>query len=141
MKGTVGPLAALLVAAAVAGGCGILGPGEERVLGVIESYGEPLVVEAPDTVVAGAEFVVMVRTYGGGCTSKGPTSVDVSGNTATVVPWDRESGANVCTLILKYFRHTAAVRFGTPGDAVLIIRGRKEPGGELVERERTIHVR
>lgn len=131
----------LVAAALVLGGCGILGPDEEEVLGAIEFYGDPFVLEAPDTVTAGEEFTASVRTYGGGCITKGSMSVSIEGQLATLVPVDIQSSAGVCTLELRLFSHSAGIRFDGRGDAVIRVQGRKEPGGEVVTRERSIWVR
>jgi len=67
-------------------------------------------------------------------------SVSVQGQLATLVPVDHRSNAEVCTLELRLFFHSASIRFDSPGDAVIRVRGRKEPGGEVVAHEHSIWV-
>lgn len=122
-------------------GCGLLGPDEELRPGVIVSYGQPLLLEAPDTVDSGVPFRASVRTYGGGCISKGPTTVSVEGRTATIVPLDRHRKARYCTDDLAGFTHETEVVFQGAGPAFVAVRGRVEPGDSLVVRQRTVHVR
>ncbi|MCK5651658.1 MAG: hypothetical protein KAJ42_09790, partial [Gemmatimonadetes bacterium] len=46
---------------------GILGLGEDKRVGVIAFYSDPVVITVPDSVQAGVSFEVSVLTYGGGC--------------------------------------------------------------------------
>lgn len=120
----------------------VQGPGAERQEpGIIAFYGEDVVISAPDTVARGQAFPVTVRTYGGGCTSKGPTHLETAGLHATVLPFDIDSGAHICTSILNVFLHTADVRFDLAGTATVVFRGRRLPEGEAVMFERSIVVR
>ena len=108
-------------------------PGEERRPGLILGFnhGDPQIV-LPDTVQAGTEFTVQVSTYGNGCYRKGETEVVVSGNVATVTPWDYvDPGAGACPDILLTFVHEATVAFPEAGSASVVIVGR--PGGSMGE--------
>lgn len=130
--------------ALVALGCSsISGLDEEQVVGIIEHFSEPVMVQLPDTVAAGEAFTATVRTYGGGCTKKGDTKVEVNDLRATVTPYDVrvESNANVCTDILNAFQHTTTLRFEKAGTAEVVVRGRKQPGDEVVTVKRTVVVR
>jgi len=46
---------------------GILGPEDKSRVGTIVFFGDPVVIEVPDTVQVGVSFEVSVQTYGGGC--------------------------------------------------------------------------
>ncbi len=128
--------------ALVALGCGsISGLDEEQVVGVVEHFNDPVIVQLPDTVAAGQAFTATVRTYGNGCTKKGDTSVEVNDLSATVTPFDVRKKANFCTDILNAFQHTATLRFNKAGTAEVVVRGRKQPGDEVVTLKRTVVVR
>ena len=108
-------------------------PGEERRPGLILGFnhGDPQVV-VPDTVQAGTGFTVQVSTYGNGCYRKGETEVVLSGNVATVTPWDYvDPGAGGCPDILLTFVHEATVAFPEAGSASVVIVGRS--GGSMGE--------
>ena len=119
---------------------GILWSDEDRQLGIISFYHDPIVIEAPETVQRGQSFSVRVRTYGGGCISQGPTDVHVDGLRATVTPFDIHSGANVCTSELRFFQHEATLRFDRAGSALVVIRGMRRPGDQPVAEQRTVIV-
>jgi len=61
-------------------------PTQEPVLGVIVETGDTARITIPDTAVANQPFTVTLSTYGGGCTSKGDTEVEIDGLNATVTP-------------------------------------------------------
>jgi hypothetical protein len=126
----------------VALGCSsISGPDKEQVVGTIEHFSEPVMVQLPDTVAAGEAFAATVRTYGGGCTKKGDTKVEVDDLRATVTPYDFRVESNICTDILNAFQHTAMLRFQRAGTAEVVVRGRKQPGDEVVTVKRMVVVR
>jgi len=68
----------------------ILDPDEDRRIGVIAFYGEPIVIELPDTLYAGISFDTAIRTYAKGCDSKGTTKVrgDGQNQTVDITPFD-----------------------------------------------------
>lgn len=121
---------------------------EVRVVGVVVGFqdDDPHIV-VPDTVQAGADFTVSVRTYGGGCERQGSTELEVDGLGATVTPYDITlRGVNVaCTAVLKSFTHKATLRFVESGTARVTVRGREGGraghGDGLVTFERTVVVR
>ena len=121
--------------------CGLLEPDETLVPGIIQSYGSPLVFEAPDTVTAGVPFRAVVRTYGGGCISKGSVTVAIDGRIATLVPRDRQSDADFCTLELRFFSHEVDILFEGSGLGEIRVVGRVEPGDSIVVRKRAVWVR
>lgn len=120
-------LPAALLAAALAGCVNApLEPDEERRVGVVLLYRTERPLVAPDTVRAGTDFTVTVSTLGGGCERQGETEAEVRGAVATVTPYDyTDVAAQVCTEELKLFPHTAVLRFATPGEALLRVRGRR----------------
>lgn len=123
---------AAAVAVAAAGCSTIIEPSPEERPGVIDFYQEPVVVEAPETVRAGAPFEVSVRTYGGGCLSKGETEVRKEGLSVDVRPHDIHSGADVCTQELKMFDHRATVTLHDAGVAEIRFHGQAVPGDSAV---------
>lgn len=120
-------LSILLLSGFLAGCWAVVGPDEERRLGVIAFHGDPVVVGVPETAEAGAPFDVTIRTYGGGCISKGDTEVTVRGLVVDVVPYDVHSGHNVCTSELRQFEHRATVTLTNPGIAQVRFRGQSVP--------------
>ncbi len=137
-----------VIAAALGASCSnpeaVTGQGRELLRGTIEFFGDPVEITAPDAVTAGAPFVVTVTTYGDGCVALGETLVTVAGLTVEVEPFDWVTqlppGA-ACTEQLIRFSHLAAVEIVDWGTATLRVRGRREPGGALLEVERSIVVR
>lgn len=119
------------------------GPRERRVIGTIEFFDDPVVISLPDTAAAGEPFTATVRTYGGGCTRKGDTEVDVDGLRANVIPFDIETVGDqvVCPAVLVRFQHSATITFEEPGTGDVIVQGRREPENELFTVERTVVVR
>ena len=117
--------------------------GEALIVGTVAFHGDPVVIEVPDTVVAGVPFTVGVHTYGGGCERMGPTELTVDARSAVVVPYDfTETGDDVaCTAILKTFDHEVALRLDVPGEATVTIRGREEPSNTVREYPRRVWVR
>jgi hypothetical protein len=123
-------------------GCGLLGPDEAEYaqrLATIEHYQEKTVVELPDTVGVGRQFLISVRTFGGGCIRKGDTEVTMRDAALAEVefrPFDYEAVRlppnTVCTADLRYHDHTALVTINRPGPAVVRIIGRSKPSGEQI---------
>lgn len=122
-------------------GCGaVVGPDERRRVGVIDFYDQPSVIVVPDTVRAGEDFQVSVRTYGGGCVSRDTTEVAVAGRLAQVVPYDLHSGQSACLDVLRSFDHQTAVRFDEPGDAEVRVVGRRVPENTIIAVVRPVVV-
>lgn len=144
---------AALLGAAVAARTAPASPAEQdeqRVPGVLEAQSEPPrdVIDAPETVRAGQPFLVVVRTFGGGCEGPGGTGVIVSTDTASIMPYDLTTATTadvVCTTVLKRFVHAVVLRFDRPAEATIRIWGRRlapglPPGGEPIVLERRILV-
>jgi len=121
--------------------CGITGPDSVRRPGVVAYGSEPAYVVAPDTVEIGVKFVLLVRTYGGGCVEKGDTEVTVSGGVIEVRPYDIDTNYATCAGLLLHFSHEAAASVESPGDVLLRVYGREEPSGAMVVLERQLVAR
>jgi len=144
------PLARLLgtLVLAASAGCRLFTDNDirrERQLALIEFYGDPLVLQVPDTVAVGSPFEVTVRTYGGGCIDEGDTEVSVAGQAATVRPYDvfvtYLPPNYACTSDLKLYTHRALLRFEQVGPATVTVHGRVRPGDSAVAVHQTVHVR
>ena len=133
---------------AVTAGCtalGLDGARKERRPAYISSYEERSLVEAPDTVSAGAPFTVTVHTFGGGCIGPGDTVAEVQGSVVTVRPFDvvtTHLPANqVCTAAMYVYAHDVTVRVSQPGAALIRVIGRVDPGDSVTMIERPVVVR
>jgi hypothetical protein len=133
---------------AVSAGCRLHTDNEvrrERQLALIEFYGDPVVLAIPDTVAVGSPFEVTVRTYGGGCIDPGDTEVSLTGQAATVRPYDvfvTDLPPNyVCNDDLRLYTHRATLRFDQRGPATVTVRGRVRPGDSAIAVQRSVHVR
>lgn len=119
----------LYLTVALTTGCGLTGPDEERVLGIIdikhvETDLEQPAVEVPDTVAVVTPFTVSAITVVGGCTRGGDTEVVGSRNTATITVYDiRTITDRPCTGEGRLFEHLAQVTFDAKGAATVVIRG------------------
>ncbi len=106
----------------------------------------PEAIAAPDTVVLDRPFDVTAWTIGpNGCWSADGVDVERSGRVITLTPWDRHTGAGVCTQIFGYLPHATTQTLDQLGDWTLRARGRKVRGSVNVHdgivAERTVHVR
>lgn len=120
-------------------GCGIFDLGRYDV-GIIEYHGMTAEMAVPEVVQAGADFTVTLETFGGGCVGKSHTRVDAVGTSAIVTPVDEHSGAENCTADLRILDHSTLLRFDGRGSATVIVRGRVEPPGGVIERTFTVSV-
>jgi hypothetical protein len=114
---------------------------EDRRVGVIAFFGDPVVIAAPDTVFVGQSFSVLVRTYGDGCISQGGTEVQSVGLSIDVTPYDVHSGARICTDILNMFDHTAALTIARRGTAEIRFHGRRLPEDLTISELREVVVK
>jgi hypothetical protein len=123
--------------------CQTLPDGERvRVIGAIEGYNQddPRIT-VPATVRAGDDFDVTISTYGSGCHTRGETEVARQARTATITPYDYTAPPGTpCTLQLIEFRHTARVRFDTPGPAEIVVRGESRTADGVIEVRRNVNV-
>ncbi|MFQ6045953.1 MAG: hypothetical protein ACE5PT_06285 [Gemmatimonadales bacterium] len=121
--------------------CG-LEPDWEVRRGTIEFYGDPVVVDVPDTITLGTPAMVTVRTYGGGCHRKGFTEVSVDGLTAAIDPYDSLwVGGGGCPDILLHFEHAVSVELAEPGTATIRVVGRTLPADTVLVAVRSVVVR
>lgn len=122
--------------------CGLLEADEELRPAVILVPGQPVLLQAPDTVYSGVPFPVSVSTFGGGCTRKGKTTVQFQGRTATLVPMDRHLiTSDACATYLAEFTHEVEVVFEGEGPAIVAVRGLEIRSDTLVVHRRAVHVR
>jgi len=135
----LGTLTALSVAACTA----VLDIGESRVLGAVQFYGDSVVIEVPETVAASEDFLIKVRTYGGGCERIGLTEVETKVDTVIISPYDftKRGAGIVCTDVLKIFEHSAMVAWPRVGELTVIIRGIEEPAGTERQYLRRVMIR
>jgi hypothetical protein len=115
--------------------------GDTERLGVLEFYGRSAEISVPDTVLVANRFEVAFYTFGGGCVSRGDTSVDVTGNTVVVTPTDVHSDAEICTTELAHLDHTVTVRLPSAGTGTVVVAGRAEPGDSSIQRIFSVVVR
>jgi hypothetical protein len=95
-----------------------------------------IVIEAPDTVLAGSAFEVTVNTFGSSsCVRAERLDVEVVGSVARLTPYDRVAPSDQpCTPDIATHPHTASVTFPTRGHAVLEVLGRAGSGDTIVRR-------
>lgn len=109
----------VVLGAVILAGCSPTEPSPERVLGTIAGFseGDPHVTVSTD----GTAATVVVRTYGNGCFSVAATEVELEGLGATVLPYDHDPGCPQRDLLL--LEHATTIEFGTPGAAVIRVKG------------------
>jgi hypothetical protein len=120
---------------------GILGPEDKSRVGTISFFDDPVVTEVPDTVQVGVSFEVSVQTYGGGCNSKGGTTVQRHSFAADVTPYDLHSGATLCPAEERTFTHEAALSFEEHGVAQIRFHGIQMPEDSLITIVRELVVK
>lgn len=98
---------------------GVIDFGDERTNGVLV---------APSSVEVRENFRIIINTFGGGCESKGHTSVILSAQGATLLVYNITVATRpdvICTAVVKRIPHTAMLRFDKPGEALIRIWGRR----------------
>ena len=95
-----------------------------------------VIIEAPDTVLAGSSFDVTVNTFGSSsCVRAERLDVEVTDSVARLTPYDRVAPAGIpCTEDLRVHPHVASVTFPSRGDRMLEVLGRSGTGDTLVKR-------
>jgi hypothetical protein len=119
-------------------------PTFDRQLGVIEFHSDPVSIYLPQVVSRAQPFEVSVRTYGGGCVKQGDTEFQVTDMSVTIQPFDSfvvSMPSNyACVDIIRLFSHKVLLTFEDTGVARISVRGRKEPGGDVITVTRSINV-
>lgn len=101
------------------------GCGSEEVLGRVSA------VEAPETAQVDQRFLVSVTTTGpDGCWRKERTEAAVSGLTATITPYDIDTGG-VCPQSPVEITHTVELTFAEGGVGTISVEGRDGSGRDL----------
>jgi len=141
-------LRTLSILAVFAVGCDLLpnesGPVWALRPGTVVFYDEPIVIEHPDTTDLRRPVRIRVRTYGGGCTEKGPTLTVIAEMTITLEPLDSVLQPHVnqaCPDILKLYDHIVNVSVPRSGAYTVRVIGNREPEAERIELERSVIVR
>lgn len=104
-------------------------PDEGRRIGLILGSPDDPHITVPDTVRAGVEFTVTVRTVGlDSCWEKAATEVGIRGLEALVIPYDidRTEEYAGCWPMVVHLDHTANLRFDRPGTGRVTVRGRED---------------
>lgn len=126
------------------------GPDHIALIGILERGDAPARVDIPGTYSVGEPVTVTIDTYGlWFCTSFGETIVErVSPLVVEVTPVDLYAipgPDGACPLRPKLLRHVVSISFDPPGEARIVVRGRRLPGGawwteagEVVLIERTL---
>lgn len=136
-------ISSVIFGSLVIASCGSTLESESVFLGTIEEDSEsaPAVVEAPSQSVVGEEFNVTVVTYAdSGCEEAGPTTVNIEGLRATVLPFDRRNGSRFCSDHAQVLEHQAKVRFEQAGLAEIVVRGLSAERGDTIEVVREVVV-
>ncbi len=115
-----------------------------RQLAIIEHYGDPVTIDLPQIVLREQPFEASVRTYGAGCVKQGDTELHMSGMSATLQAFDSfvvsMPSTFACVDILRLFSHSVILTFEDTGVATISVRGRREPGGDIITVSRSITV-
>lgn len=133
----------VLAALVSAPGCDVVGGGDDYDLDLaqVEFYDLAARVDAPASAAVGETFAVKITTYGGGCILQGTTDVSASDAGAELTPYDRYYvGDNDCTADLRFYEHTAELRFDTAGEKTIRVHGRRVGDGIDQEVDITVTV-
>lgn len=137
---------ALLLLALAASACSLVDPdtepGEEARMGAIAGFaeGDPHIVVA-DSGRVSETVPVLIRTYGNGCVRKGGVQVETDGDRVTLTPWNYVRLETVCTDDLRIHDHQVLLSAETPREIRLVVRGTRQPSGEVLAVERTVTIR
>jgi hypothetical protein len=105
-------------------------------------------ISLPDVVRVNEEFELTIISVGSGCERVGDSSVVQHSTLALVFVYDLTVGYHApdfaCAAAAYSFSHEVTLRFSEPGEALILIWGRKSsmtaPGGEPYVIERRIWV-
>ena len=127
----------LVLPGLLAGGCSILGLGEQRVLSELVS----LDFVVPDAVLVGEAFTVTAVTVGDLCHSRSEAEVRIRRNVATITLYHyRDPVADACIAVQIRVTHDVTVRFTAAGDAYVVLRARRPGFQSDMELRRTVQV-
>ncbi|NVB79207.1 MAG: hypothetical protein HOV81_12470 [Kofleriaceae bacterium] len=119
-------------------------PDYDVVVGRIQLWDEPVMIEVPSSARRGELAIVNVTTSGNECVDYLSTDLDVHGDVADVTPLDRHPRGNlVCHDIWKSIRHEVGIAFDTAGVKTIVVHGRRTTanfGDEVIEVPFTITV-
>jgi len=95
-----------------------------------------VIIEAPDTVLAGSAFEVTVNTFGSSsCVRPERLDVEMADSVARLTPYDRVAPASTpCTDDLRAHPHVASVTFPSRGSGMLEVLGRSATGDTVVRQ-------
>lgn len=107
------------------------------VVGVVSNgVSGTVIIEAPDTALAGSAFAVTVNTFGSSsCVRAERLDVAVTDTLARLTPYDRVAPADTpCTEDFGAHPHVASVTFPSRGFGTLEVLGRTGSGDTLVRK-------
>jgi hypothetical protein len=113
-----------------AGACGSpTEPNTQRIVGRIDpSLSSRPVLWAPQEVRAGVAFLVTVTTVGSGCTAAEGGGVEIRGDLARIVPYDREPKPGhtfACAMTVTALPRDLRLKLSVPGTTHLRVVGMK----------------
>ncbi len=113
---------------------------------ILLHHGVPAFVQIPESVRRDSLFQVGFTTFGPGCDEQGGTEVDITGMTINVHPMDftpvTAPTAGPCPAnVVRIFGRVIKVRFRQPGEGVIRVFGRREPGGQAITLTARLTVR
>jgi hypothetical protein len=103
-------------------------------------------LELPDTVEAGEEFAIVIRSWGpDGCWSAAGTDVSQEQLTVSLIAYDKKTGDGYCTMEPVRLSRTIKAKFSQAGSGVVTLTGRRiyETGEmpETVSVQRTVVIK
>lgn len=127
----------------VLGLSGVISAGLGLQPGILKFYDDAVLIDVPQSATVGNPVMIAVKTYGGGCITRGETRLTQSGLSVEVAPFDKvidPGPQGACTDDLRIFEHGVVVVFDTPGSANVVIQGREWPKNREFSREYSIAV-
>jgi hypothetical protein len=134
----------VLLSLVALGGCSSTEPSNGREIGIIQPGAtDALVIEAPDTVAAGATFEAVINTFGSSCVTPAGVSLRTTPATATVTPFDLTPDGP-CTRDFRARPHPVRLTLTRPGAGEIVVRGAAMngtiPGRTLITVRKAIWV-
>jgi hypothetical protein len=128
----------------VVGLSGVLAAGLGLRPGIILFYDDSVRIDVPASAAIGDSVTIGVKTYGGGCVTKGETRVSRSGLAVEISPFDRVTDPGpqgACTQVLRILNHDVVLVLDRPGTVDVVIRGREWPADQEFVQRHPITVR